>query len=184
MTGLLDALHEDHVNMMRLLEVFERQLTIFERADVPDYDVIGGVIEYCLAYPDLYHHPKEDLLIAELSARNSSSLVVVREIQEEHVELRELTRRLAAAIRHIRLGAELPRETFGALGREFLHLYRWHIEREERILFTVASDLLTPADWAILDRRITTPADPVFGQKPDRQFEALRNSIVVWDACR
>jgi hemerythrin-like domain-containing protein len=27
----------------------------------PDFGLLHEILEYCLAYPDQYHHPKEDL---------------------------------------------------------------------------------------------------------------------------
>ncbi|HEX6960838.1 MAG TPA: hemerythrin domain-containing protein [Lacipirellula sp.] len=184
MVGILQALCEDHANMSKLLDAFERQLAVFERAEVPDHDILSGVIEYCLAYPDLYHHPKEDLLIAKLSERDPGRLTTIRNLRQEHLELGALTRRLAAADRHVRLGAELPRESFSALAREFVDLYRRHMDSEERLLFAGAVETLTPDDWAAIERDAVAAAGPLFGPTYDRRFEILRNSVLAWDGCR
>jgi hypothetical protein len=91
MAGVMQTLRDDHVNMVKVLDAFERQLAIFERAETPDYDLMNGAIDYCLTYPDIYHHPKEDLLIARLSARDPAQRTVASEVQQEHRALREMT---------------------------------------------------------------------------------------------
>jgi hemerythrin-like domain-containing protein len=184
MVRLLDALREDHANMAKLLDAFEHQLAIFEKAEGPDYDVIDGVIEYCLTYPDLYHHPMEDLLIARLSCRDPGRLAELGDLREEHVALSALARRLAAAVRHVRLGGELSRNDFSALAGAFVHLYRWHMDREERFLFPAAREALTAEDWAQIEGEVPDVPDLLFGSKRDRRFAALRNSILAWAAWR
>ena len=62
MGGILDTLRSDHANMARLLNILERQVSAFREGEAPDYEIVQGVVEYFLDYPDLCHHPKEDLL--------------------------------------------------------------------------------------------------------------------------
>ena len=57
---VVDTLREEHRNIARLLRALEHQVAIFSNADAPDYDVIVGVADYFLDYPDRCHHPKED----------------------------------------------------------------------------------------------------------------------------
>ena len=58
MTDIIDSLHEDHANLAKLLDALERQLGLFDQGETPDYDIVRGVVDYCLGYPDLYHHPR------------------------------------------------------------------------------------------------------------------------------
>ena len=60
---IIERLCQEHRNIETLLAVLERELEIiFDRGDRPDYHVIRTIISYFEVYPDLYHHPLEDLV--------------------------------------------------------------------------------------------------------------------------
>ena len=69
MVTVIYTLREEHRNIARLLNALEHQIEIFARAGAPDYDVIRGIAEYFLDYPDRCHHPKEDVVFDRLCAR-------------------------------------------------------------------------------------------------------------------
>ena len=47
-TDIIDSLHEDHANLAKLLGALERQLALFDEGESPDYDIVRGVVDYCL----------------------------------------------------------------------------------------------------------------------------------------
>jgi hemerythrin-like domain-containing protein len=53
-----------------LLRVLERELSVFDRGARPDYEVVLAVIDYFEDYPDTCHHPKEDMIVEKLRARD------------------------------------------------------------------------------------------------------------------
>ncbi len=69
------------------------------RAPRRTYDIVRGVIDYCLTYPDLYHHPKEDLVFARLQLRDPATAEALGDLRAEHEALGEAIRHLAAAVR-------------------------------------------------------------------------------------
>ena len=68
---IIERLCQEHRNIETLLTVLERELEIFDRGDRPDYEVIRAIISYFEVYPEVYHHPQEDLVFCE--AKNSRS---------------------------------------------------------------------------------------------------------------
>ena len=179
MAAILQSLHEAHADLDRMLGALEHQLAVFEDAGTPDYDVIDGVIEYCLTYPDLYSHRMEELILATLLARDPRWAATVDDLREQHRELAALVRRLASAVRYVRLDATLSREHFSALARGLLTLYRRHREAEARLLFNDAVQALTPEDWTDIDWRTRAPAAPANAEI--ERLGLLRNSILSWD---
>src|ERR1019366_5334297 len=59
---IIDSLRQEHRNIEKLLLVLERELSVFDRGERPDYQVIHAVIAYFLVYPTAYHHPQEDMV--------------------------------------------------------------------------------------------------------------------------
>ena len=62
---IIERLSREHRNIEMLLAVLEHELEIFDRGDRPDYEVIRGIISYFELYPEVYHHPQEDLVFAK-----------------------------------------------------------------------------------------------------------------------
>ena len=71
MTRIIETLREEHRNIEELLLVLEHELSVFDRNERPDYEVIQGVIRYFEDYPDCCHHPKEDMIFEKLKARDA-----------------------------------------------------------------------------------------------------------------
>lgn len=168
--------------MAKLLNAFERQLAAFDQGATPDYDIVRGVIDYCLTYPDLYHHPKEDLIFARLQLRDPAAAEAVGDLRAEHEALGEATRRLAAAVRQVLNEAEVPRDAVQQTAAAFLSFYRRHIAIEEERFFPAAKKALTSADWEAIEGQLSERQDPIFGREPEGRFAALRQDILEWEA--
>ncbi len=167
--------------MGKLLDALERQIVILEGGGTPDYDIVQGVMDYCLTFPDLHHHPKEDLVYRRLALRDPTAAAGVGDLLEEHAALGEGTRRLAAAVRNVLDEAEVPRDALLKLARDFLGHYRRHIAQEDENFFPVARARLTAADWAAIAAELGEGHDPLFSSTPDDRFANLRRHILDWD---
>ncbi len=77
-------------------------------------------MDYCLNYPDLYHHPKEDLVLEHLKAADPVAAAAVGDLAAEHRDLAALTRRFADAIDAILQDNQVPRGPFEDAARRFL----------------------------------------------------------------
>ena len=60
MTYVIEILRQEHRNIEKLLRVLERELSVFDRGERPDYEVVLAVIDYFKDYPESCHHPKEE----------------------------------------------------------------------------------------------------------------------------
>ncbi len=180
MTDVLDAIHEEHANMAEMLNALERQLAAFDAGETPDYDIVRGVVDYCLDFPDLYHHPKEDMVFECLKARDPAAAAEVGDLPGEHGELTALTRRLQDAVAAVLGDLEVPRGPFDDTLREFLDAYRRHMDKEERAFLPAARRALSAADLAEIQDRLDHPEDPLFGARSEERFAALRQDILNW----
>ncbi|MBI2586127.1 MAG: hemerythrin domain-containing protein [Rhodospirillales bacterium] len=180
MPKILDDLHDDHMNMARLYDLLGRELMTFKNGELPDYELVQKILDYCLAYPDQVHHPKEDLVFRKLKARDPAAAESIGDLAEEHEKLAAFTRRFATALANVLEDEQLPRDWFVDLANDFLAFSRRHMQMEEVLLFPAARKLLTPADWAEIEkamvRRFARPSDD------DRRerFEAGLGEIMAW----
>jgi len=177
MSRVMEQLRADHVNMARLLSLFDLQIRVFDQAGAPDFELMTDILDYALNYPELCHHPKEDLVYRRLMERDPASSAVVLDLLEEHRKLTLLTKELDDLLARIALDGELPRERLGALGREYVAVNRRHIEREETIVFPLAEKALRDQDWDEI-QAVLSGDDPLFGTEVADQYLALYQSIV------
>lgn len=181
MSDVIASLNEDHVNLAKLLRAVERQLDLFDTGEAPDYDILRGVVDYCLNYPDLYHHPKEDLIYQRLRHRDRDAAALVGDLEAEHRSLTDLTRRFAGALHSVLRDAEVPREAFDGVAREFIERHRQHMRMEEEVFLPAAERSLTAEDWAAIGAKSAAYEDPVFGPaESEEHYVALRQELLIW----
>jgi hemerythrin-like domain-containing protein len=181
MTRLIEVLREEHRNIEKLLGVLEQELSIFDRRERPDYETLQAVIDYFAEYPARCHHPKEDMIIGALAARNPASARALGDISADHAQEDERLRRLAHTLENVRNGGELSRQTVDEVVREFIAHERQHIAHEERALFPAAIMALTAQDWARIDARMSDERDPLFDKTVERKFRLLAQKILQWE---
>lgn len=182
MVEVLRLLRREHVNLARLLKVLDRQIELLGGGGQPDYDVISGVVDYCLEFPDQCHHPKEDLVLEKLRLRDPEAADSVGDLEGDHEKLAAQTRRFAAAIKQVLLEAELPRDWLHSIAQEFVNAYRGHIAMEEQLFFPAAERALEAEDWAEIDARVGNREDPLFGGRVAERFRALSKEVLALDA--
>ncbi len=181
MSAVMEILNQDHRNLERLLIALERQVVHLERGEEADLDIINAIVEYCLTYPDLCHHPKEDLVLRQLQIRKPEVAETVGNLEAEHRKLAETTRHFAAAVHQVIRGGQPASGGFGESARAFLDGYRYHMEMEDTAFFPLAERHLTAEDWDVVDREVEQMVDPLFGGRVEERYKVLRNEIMLWD---
>ena len=163
MPNVIDGLRREHVRMARLLDILAREIAAFENGQAPDYDLVGDILAYALNYPDLVHHPTEELVLERLLARAPEAADEVGDLTAEHARLAALTRRFAAALQNVLQDHTLPRDWFVDVARDYLGFSRRHMQMEEVLFFPAALRHLTDEDWADIAARRDRRDDPLRG---------------------
>ena len=181
MAETIDILQQDHRNLAKLLKALERQVIQFEDSGEADFDIVRGVLDYCLNYPDLCHHPKEDVVFRRLLERDPRAAGVMGDLENEHRKLAAQTRRFASALHQLLQGKGHAAAWFGETTRDFLQAYWRHMDMEETLFFPMALQELSDDDWQEVDREVGQMVDPLFGGKAEERYKVLRNEILMWD---
>ena len=179
MSEAIESLRQDHKNMWKLLDVIEVEFNVFKSGETPDYELLSSALRYCLNYPELYHHPKEDLIFARLQERGDGSSQGFTDLHGEHEALNELTRRVSALVQRISEEAEVARPAAAELLDNFIATYRQHIRDEEKQFFPTAVKVLTNDDWVEIDRKIARFQDP-FQDARAMDYQDLRRMVIAW----
>lgn len=181
MASIIDALRSDHSRLTKLLDALERQIDAFSEGGTLDFEIVDGVLHYCRTYPDLHHHPREDLVFDRLKARDPEAAAAMGDLRAEHRKLAEVTQRFAAALEAVEQDIPMERHELTEAAQDFLKAYRHHILMEEKHFFPAAQRSLTAEDWRQLAGQVEHVEDPLFDRREDERFEALYRDIVAWD---
>jgi hemerythrin-like domain-containing protein len=178
MTYIIEVLRQEHRNIESLLGVLERELSVFDRGERPDYEVVLAVIDYFKDYPDCCHHPKEDMIVGKLKARDPVAAATIGNLAGEHQEGTRRLRQVAQAVERVLSDQDLVRQNVDNIIREFIDKERQHMAMEERVVFPAALDALRPEDWADIALRLADHDDPFYQAGFEEKFNRLRRNIL------
>lgn len=137
-------LEEDHVHILRLLEVMER----IAGSENPDIGQIEAIVDIIKNFADGSHHAKEENQFFPFLEKRGFSLSQgpVAVMLNEHMRGREFVRGIADNI------ASYKRGDISALGKiysnmaGYAELLQNHISKENNILFRMADNALSEED--------------------------------------
>ncbi len=181
MSRVIETLREEHRNLARLLDALDHQIGVFAEAVRPDYDVICGIADYFLDYPDRCHHPKENAVLEVLKDRHAGKTTGLVDLMREHRVLHDDAVRFRDVVNALLNDTDIARSTIvGAAGR-FIDDQRHHMRMEEDVFFPVAERILSPDEWSEIEFRITDARDPLFGDADEDRFARLRERLLSWE---
>jgi hemerythrin-like domain-containing protein len=181
MSAVLETLRAEHRNIARLLDALERQIGLFAEDGEADYDVIRGVADYFLEFPDRCHHPKEDAVFARLKEAHPEVVVGLIDLPDDHRAVHERALRFRQGVEALFGVADVSRAAVVAAVREFIAAERRHMRMEESRFFPLAERILTPDDWAGIEASLTQRRDPLFGGAIEARFQRLAETLLGWE---
>jgi hemerythrin-like domain-containing protein len=176
----LQTIRDEHKTLAAVLRALGRML---ERGplDAPEryFDAMRATLFYIDEFPERLHHPKESqLLFPQLLRLAPQCGEVLARLEKEHAGSERAIREL----QHLLLGWELVgesrRQAFEHAAGHFLDLYLHHMQTEEIEILPLAEQVLSEADWQVLDAAFATNCDPLSGKYPrnplyDRLFTRI-----------
>lgn len=178
MVEIITILRQEHRNIEKLLGVLEQELSVFDRGERPDYEVLGAVIEYFKDYPDSCHHPKEDIVYEKFRARDPARAASIADLQAEHREGAERLHRVAQVLDNVLNDQDLLRESVDRIIRDFIDSERKHIALEDEVIFPAIVDTLGPGDWSDIALILADRYGPPSAADFEEQFSTFRRNIL------
>lgn len=166
MRDAIDELDREHRTLAALAGLIELEAEVFEAGERPDYETVQDILRYLLTYPELVHHPLEDVIFARLLGKAPGLADGIGDLGREHARIDATIRRFDAALENVLYDESLPQGWFVGTARDLADTYRQHMRMEEALLFPAARRLLDDADWAAIGRTLPRPRDPLAPPAP------------------
>nr|VFK39282.1 MAG: Hemerythrin-like domain-containing protein [Candidatus Kentron sp. SD]VFK44119.1 MAG: Hemerythrin-like domain-containing protein [Candidatus Kentron sp. SD]VFK79122.1 MAG: Hemerythrin-like domain-containing protein [Candidatus Kentron sp. SD] len=178
MSGMIKQLHTDHMNMARLLDLIDEQMELFHTGNAPDYVLMMDIMQYMANYPDLFHHPLEDLIFQRLVELDEGMRSMVTDIIQEHEVLARQSETLFNVIKTVMNEYPVARGELELGAREYVSTLRAHMNTEEARIFPAIQETLTDEDWEAIQLAMGHTEDPLFGKKAmETEYAALYDYI-------
>src|SRR5688500_10397747 len=176
----LATLKAEHRTVGRVVHTLEEMVKDIaaEHGD-PDFQLIAAILYYLDAFPERFHHPKEDkFLFKHLRARTDKANQLLDELEAQHVESARLMAALERTFVLYQGGAPRGFAAFAKAVGEYAQLQWRHMDLEEKRMFALAHKHLFGTDWFTIDRAFRANEDPLFGDSARYEFAKLRQRIV------
>ena len=152
---------------------------IRDRGAKPDFDLLGAMVYYIDAFPERFHHPKEDkYLFKLLRARCPGAHSLLDLLHAEHLAGAEKIRTLEQTLARYQQGGDAESVAFIAAVEDYATFQQQHMGREEREVLPLAEKHLTAGDWEAIDAAFVGHTDPLFGESPSEDYHKLFQRIL------
>lgn len=177
LVGIIETLNSEHRYIHSLLDTLEKQAAKLKPGKIPDYHLLLDIVDYLTHYPDEYHHPREDLLFAEMLERDRTFKSKLDRLLREHETLHHYNDELFTKLTRIVNGGPADRPDLALRIQKFIAGYRHHMEYESREIFPMAKGTLTAGDLAKLSKKTRYLDDPLFGNEIKYQYRRLGRNV-------
>jgi len=152
---------------------------IRDRGATPDFNLFGAMIYYIDAFPERFHHPKEDrYLFHVLRIRHPDSVSLLDRLEEEHRTGAYKIRALEQALARYQHGGASEFPDFAKAVEDYAAFHWNHMRAEEDEVLPLAEKHLSAADWDGVDTAFLGHVDPMHGAGAEGEYQALFTRIV------
>ncbi|MBN0986053.1 MULTISPECIES: hemerythrin domain-containing protein [Amphritea] len=176
---VLNELHQDHVNLNKLLAVLGNKLEQLKQGEMPNFVLLADAVDYITSYADAYHHPLEDQMYAFFKDSGCPELdEAISQCVEEHKQLKKSSQDIIEAVDCILSDAVVPMDQFIEKLECFLDEQIEHLNLEEGTLFPLLDEVATDEQWEALKPELPTMSDPLFGQQQRQRYIDLYSELL------
>jgi branched-chain amino acid transport system ATP-binding protein len=155
------------------------------RAQEPDFALLATMLGYIEAFPERFHHPKEDAWLFErLRRRHAPAAPLLDRLQAQHAEGAHRIAALEDALARWRDAQGDPecapdaRADFAARVDAYAAFHWEHMRQEELEVMPLCEAYLQPGDWADIDAAFAAHDDPLSDTGQATEFAELFRRIV------
>lgn len=165
MNLIIEQLQEDHRQLVRVLYHLEREVKVYTGLlkGASSLQVIMDILDYIQVYPEIWHHPTEDIIYAVLVEKDLQAADQLAGLMAEHAVLELLTENLFESIdqftssdsKALEAGVKVRfvKAVSGYVNRQLSHM-----EQEQNLLFPLMDLYLDQQDWRTIKQQLTNTA--------------------------
>ncbi len=176
---MLHELHQEHLNIAKLLDLLRQQLFAIRAEKPVRYRLLKDILGYLSEVADQYHNPQEDLIYDYYLKFRCTDDQVSSRLKAEHERVVSTGQELTAMVDMILMDAVIPLDQLTAKLEAFIVLQQCHMDYEESEVFPLLRTKLTEDDWRHLEQnwRSKKAEDPLFGRVVAERYRDISASL-------
>lgn len=176
--NVYERLLEDHQRIAKVLNFLRHQLALYNDPDrEPSLNVVMEALDYIDAYPDVVHHPLEEIAFDAMEQRGIGDVGAIERLREQHKVLAEKTASLRDLFESILQDHPVPIEKVAEELTDYVNLQFDHMNTEESEILPRMQAEFSESDWAEIARQVEQRPDPLFEDLPSESFEELSREM-------
>ena len=178
MPALMKRIQQDHIHIIRLIDILDAQVRQFHLGKAPDYNLMLDIMHYMMNYPKIAHHEVEELIFGKLKHVRPELRKQAEEITAQHHELASKAHSFTDDLQAIVDGHSiLARDQIEQEARYYIELLREHLRQEEADLIPAAEETLSDNDLKEIVESMPTMTDPLINKQLLKEYESLYKYI-------
>lgn len=177
LSDTLETLYSEHRYLASLVDSLEKESARLKPGKIPDYHLLLDIIDYLTHYPQVYHHPREDLLFGTLLERDAEFPPLLERLEREHHTLEVYNHELLEELTGIVAGQAVDRPSLLRRIERYIAAYRQHMDYESGEIFPRARGRLSAADLKTLAAKTRHIDDPLFGGEIQYRYRRLGRNL-------
>lgn len=174
---MLETLYSEHHYLASLLDHFEKESARLKPGKIPDYDLLLDIVDYLIHYPEVYHHPREDVLFTTMVEHDDEFRPRFERLERDHQTLKRYNHELFQELTAIVAGRAADRRALLRSIERYIAAYRAHMDYEAREIFPRAKGRLSAAEQKQLDDKTRYIDDPLFGGEIQYRYRRLGRNL-------
>ena len=178
MNLIVEQLQDDHRQLVRILYHLEREIKALSGMGKADASMekILDILDYIQVYPEIWHHPTEDLIYEILLQKDIPAPELLANCIEEHGILELLTENLHSYLDQLAAGNAGVRSRLIKAGSDYVKRQLTHMEHEQNTLFPLMERFMGQEDWEEIKRRLKSIQPPT-GTADFERYQHLYRDI-------
>lgn len=172
----IELMMSEHENIRRVLRSIRKICMKILNGEEVDYKIFYEVIDFVRNYADKHHHKKEENVLFKKMSEKLDKMISegpVKGMLIEHDMGRFYIRNLEEAVKKVEAGELDARLDIIANAISYANLLDGHIEKENSVIYKIASRSLSKEDMEDIDR-------VCMGIEKDAEDEKLQENYIAF----
>ncbi len=177
---VLEGLRSEHRTMRKLLEMLQRQIELVADDRQPNGELLLEIVEYFRSYPELFHNPKEELVLRQVIARHPAAADLLSQLEVAQERSNHELGRFSRAVVRLLIEPEDAQDRFLSAALAFLESERQLIAWEDERLFSLAEQRLNENDWADIELSLSGLDGPIRETADRPRLGQIGRAVDTW----
>ncbi len=169
-------LSQEHGGIVLMLEIMGQVATKLERGESVEKEHLAKIVEFIQIFADKCHHGKEEGILFPILFETESNKQIINELLGDHKTGRDFIRGIVESLDQYEAG-NADAYHIAVNMQSYIWLLTKHIQKENTILFPLASEQISEEEQAEIEERFEAFEREVIGEGKHEQYHGWLDEL-------